>query len=72
MQGSEEEENNTIYVITDVRKNFLSKTEFRISRYRVDDEWVKLKRVEGKSGLDFRPMRKVLFGLTDDDENTVA
>lgn len=72
MQGSDDEENNTIFVVTDVRKNYLSKTEFRISRYRVDDAWVKLKRVEGKNGLDFRPMRKVLFGLLDEDENTVA
>jgi len=58
-------------VVTDVRKNFLSKTEFRLSKFKEDDQWVKLKRQEGKSGAEFRPMRKVLFGLCTDDE-TVA
>jgi hypothetical protein len=57
-------------VITDLRKNLLSKTEFRLSNFTMDDHWVKLKRGEGKSGNEFRPMRKVLFGLSgaeDDD-----
>jgi hypothetical protein len=67
----QEDGENVMYVVTDVRKNFLSKTEYRISRYKSDDQWVKLKRQDGKSGLEFRPMRKVLFGLQDDDE-TVA
>ena len=58
-------------MITDVRKNFMSKTEFRISRYKMDDQWVKLKRDDAKSGLDFRPMRKVLHGLCDDDDTVV-
>lgn len=62
---------NTMYVVTDVRKNFMSKVEYRISMYKVDDQWVRLKRKEGKSGMEFRPMRKVLFGLQEDDE-TVA
>lgn len=56
-----------IFVVTGVRKNYLSKTEFRVSRFFVEDVWVRLKRAEGKSGFDFRPMRKVLFGLVDDD-----
>lgn len=60
-----------MYVVTDVRKNFMSKVEYRISMYKVDDQWVRLKRKEGKSGMEFRPMRKVLFGLQEDDE-TVA
>jgi hypothetical protein len=67
----QEDGENVMYVVTDVRKNFLSKTEYRLSRYKSDDQWVKLKRQDGKSGLEFRPMRKVLFGLQDDDE-TVA
>ena len=61
-----------LYVVTSVRKNYLSKTEFRVSRFNVDDAWVRLKRDEGKSGLEFRPMRKVLFGLADDDEISIA
>lgn len=60
-----------IMVVTDVRKNYLSKTEFRVSRFFHDDQWVKLKRNEGKSGQEFRPLRKVLFGLTNDDESVV-
>jgi hypothetical protein len=60
-----------IFVVTDVRKNYVSKTEFRLSRFYQDDIWVKLKRSETKSGLEFRPLRKVLFGLTNDDD-TVA
>lgn len=58
-----------MYVVTDVRKNYMSKTEFRLSRYDHDDIWVRLKRSEGKSGLEFRPLRKVLFGLVDDDQS---
>lgn len=57
-----------LYVITDVRKNFIGKTEFRISKFHSDDQWVKLRRRDAKSGLEFRPMRKVLFGLQEDDE----
>lgn len=55
-----------VYVITGVRKNYMSKTEFRVSKFAVEDAWVRLKRVEGKSGLVFRPLRKVLYGLADD------
>jgi hypothetical protein len=60
-----------VFVVTDVRKNYVSKTEFRLSRFYQDDIWVKLKRSETKPGLEFRPLRKVLFGLTNDDD-TVA
>lgn len=49
----------------------MSKSEFRISRFHEDDQWVKLKRDEGKSGYSFRAMRKVLFGLVDDDDTSV-
>jgi hypothetical protein len=63
VEGSE----NVIYVVTGARKNFISKTEFRISRFLADDQWVKLRRNEGKSGQEFRPMRKVLFGLSLDE-----
>lgn len=57
--------------MTDTRKNLMSKTEFRISRFHEDDAWVKLKRDDSKSGYTFRAMRKVLFGLTDDDDTSV-
>jgi hypothetical protein len=60
-----------IFVVTDVRKNYLSKTEFRLSRFYHDDTWVKLKRSETKNGLEFRPLRKVLFGLANDDESVM-
>lgn len=63
-----------IFVITDVRKNLMSKTEYRLSRFYQDDIWMKLKRSETKPGVEFRPLRKVLFGLQDDedDDNSVA
>jgi hypothetical protein len=65
----ENEENfNLIYVVTDVRKNFLGRTEYRLSRFQMDDQWLKLKRSEGHSGVEFRPMRKVLHGLSADEE----
>lgn len=60
-----------IFVVTDVRKNLLSKTEYRLSRYTSEDIWVKLKRSEGKGGNEFRPLRKVLFGLSEDDESVM-
>ncbi len=67
-----DEKASGLYVITDMRKNLLSKTEFKVSRYHADDQWLKLKRVDGKSGYEFRPMRKVLFGLADDEDNSVV
>lgn len=36
-----------LYVITDIRKNLLGQTEFRVSRFKVEDKWVKL--IRGKS-----------------------
>lgn len=60
-----------IFVVTDVRKNLLSKTEYRLSRFYQDDLWMRLKRSESKLGVEFRPLRKVLFGLTDDDDSLV-
>ena len=57
-----------MYVVTDVRKNLLNKTEFRISKFFAEDAWVRLKRGDGRPGNEFRPMRKVLFGLGDDDD----
>lgn len=63
-----------IYVITDIKKNMMSKTEFRLSAASTEDLWVKLKRAEGKSGLEFRPLRKVMFALGggDDDADNFA
>lgn len=46
----------------------MSKSEFRLSSAASEDLWVKLKRAEGKSGLDFRPLRKVLFALGGGDD----
>jgi hypothetical protein len=48
-------------VITGVRKNAMSKTEYRLSQLDKGDVWCKLKRGEKKSGYPFRPNRKVLF-----------
>ncbi len=51
-----------IYVITGIRKNTMRKTEFRLSSFGTGkiDQWAKLKRGDGKGGVDFRPLRKVL------------
>lgn len=66
-----------------MRKNFLSKTEYRLSRFKHEDLWVRLDRKKNitngivsnnsknsasKAGIEFRPMRKVLFGLQQIDE----
>jgi hypothetical protein len=67
-----EGENKGIYVVTDVKKNMMSKSEFRLSSAAVEDLWVKLKRSEGKSGLEFRPLRKVLFALGGDESDNLA
>jgi hypothetical protein len=66
------QKNEEIFVVTAVRKNYLSKTEFRVSRFGAEDVWVRLRRREGKTGFDFRPMRKVLFSLSDEDDGSVA
>jgi hypothetical protein len=60
-----------IYVVTDLRKNYMQKTEFRISKFNVDDQWIRLARTDaatGKShgGLSFRPLRMVLYGLEEE------
>mmetsp|Transcript_23904 Transcript_23904/g.54059 ORF Transcript_23904/g.54059 Transcript_23904/m.54059 type:complete len:485 (+) Transcript_23904:166-1620(+) len=62
-------DSKTMYVVTDCRKNYLSKTEYRISRFKTEDSWVRLRRVEGRGGMEFRPMRKVLWGLQVEDES---
>lgn len=49
-----------IYVVTGMRKNALSKTEFRLSSLNKPDSWTTLKRATNKSGLPFQPMRHVL------------
>jgi len=66
-------------VITDVRKNFLSQTEYRLSRYKEEDRWVKLCRSKERSIIDenkgkhfFNPLRKVLFNLQAVDEESIA
>jgi len=68
----EGEETKNLYVVTDVRKNLMGKTEFRLSRFKFEDTWVKLRRRDGGGGSEFRPMRKVLHGLQIDDETAVA
>jgi hypothetical protein len=50
-------------VITGARKNHLRKTEYRVSNLIVEDQWVKLKRNEQKTGIEFRPCRKVLSSV---------
>ncbi len=39
-----------------------------MSKFFAEDAWVRLKRGDGRPGNEFRPMRKVLFGLGDDDD----
>lgn len=50
-----------IYVIIDMVKNNLRKTEYKVSNFTVGDSWVRLKRGRGKSGIEFRVLRKVYF-----------
>lgn len=50
-----------IFVVTDMSKNGMRKTEYRLSTNNQDDFWAKLKRSEAKNGLEFTPLRKVLF-----------
>lgn len=47
-------------MITGTRKNHLRKTEYRISNLIHEDQWIKLRRNEQKTGIEFRPLRKVL------------
>ena len=54
-----DESESALFVVTDVRKNYLQKTEFRLSKFNQDDIWVLLKRSHNKPGYEFRPMRKV-------------
>lgn len=49
-----------VFVITGTRKNHLRKTEYRISNLIHEDQWIKLRRNEQKTGIEFRPLRKVL------------
>ena len=59
-----------IYVITDIRKNSAYKTEFKLvqmtAELNVKEMWTLLKRNVNKVGIDFVPMRKVLY-LGDQD-----
>ncbi len=48
-----------IYVIVDLAKNNLRKTEYKITNFVTGDAWVKLKRGKNKSGIEFRLLRKV-------------
>ena len=47
------------YVVTGLRKNYRSKSEFRLSCLHRDDWWVCLKRAADKAGQEFRPLRQV-------------
>ena len=47
-------------MVTGTRKNNLRKSEFRVSNLISEDQWVKLRRNDHKTGLEFRPLRKVL------------
>ena len=47
-------------MVTGTRKNHLRKTEYRVSNLIQEDQWIKLKRNEQKTGIEFRPLRKVL------------
>jgi hypothetical protein len=55
----------SIYVIVDIRKNSKRKTEFKLVNVNQKLEtkvlWTLLKRTEAKTGLEFVPMRKVLW-----------
>lgn len=68
---------NGIYVVTDMRKNYMQKTEYRVSKFHAEDAWVRLKREnpetkKSHNGYTFRPLRMVLYGLADDDDASVG
>lgn len=50
-----------VYVIIDLAKNNLRQTEYKVSNLLGEDSWVRLKRGKGKSGIEFRVLRKVYF-----------
>lgn len=55
----------SIFVIVDIRKNASRKTEFKLvnvnQKLEAKVQWTLLKRTEAKTGLEFVPMRKVLW-----------
>lgn len=60
-----------IFLVVDYRKNIMTrKTEFHLVRVQDDlsvvSQWSALKRASTKAGIDFVPMRKVLFTGEDD------
>lgn len=52
---------HNVFVIIDIAKNNLRKTEYKISNKVHGDTWVKLRRSEKKTGVDFRLLRQVLY-----------
>lgn len=50
-----------IYVIVDLAKNNFRQTEYKVTNLVSGDSWVRLKRGKGKSGIEFRVLRKVYF-----------
>jgi hypothetical protein len=48
-------------VVTGINKTLARKTEFRLSVLHQEDLYAKLKRSTQKVGLEFTPLRKVLF-----------
>jgi hypothetical protein len=48
-----------VHVVTGARKSFFQKTQYRLTNFVDDDTWVRLKRGPKKSGVVFRPLRRV-------------
>ena len=51
---------NGLHVITATRKNFFRSNAFRLSSFDSEDVWTTLRVGSKKSGVAFRPLRKVL------------
>jgi len=55
----------SIYIIVDIRKNSAFKTEFKLIQVnndlKIKEMWTLLKRNKDKPGIDFVPMRKVIY-----------
>ena len=51
-----------IGVITAVRKNLQRQSEYRVSTDTSADCWLKLRKCSSQRGVEFQPLRKVLFG----------
>eukprot|EP01034_Spumella_vulgaris_P025601 gene25601-32073_t len=61
-----------IFVVTGINKTLARKTEFRLSVLHQEDFYAKLKRSDQKVGMEFTPLRQVLFMKSGSSSNLVG